>query len=391
MITILAIIFVLGILVFVHELGHFFAARSVGVRVERFSLGYPPRLATFTPTEEGWIFQLFFYRKNEVGKWEWGPVLKKTLSRIPRKATETEYSIALVPLGGYVKMAGTIDESLEDEITGAPDELSSKNRLQQGWVMSAGVMMNLILAVLIYAAVSWGEGVMTPVDEEPIVGTLSEGLPADNIGIQAGDKIVSIGSEDIHTWEQMTSLIHASPRDTLLISWLRNETLFTASVVPIGVKDVCDCQVMELGFIGIAPVTVEKEIGLIEAISMGLSITGKNVSKIYNSVCALVTGNAPFSDLGGPILIAQMAGKSARAGFLSLLLFTAFISINLAFVNILPIPGLDGGHLLLVLLEGLVRRKFSVKVRIRIQQIGMAFLLLLILSVIYNDIARILN
>ena len=131
MTTLLAMIFVLGVLVFVHELGHFLAARSVGVRVERFSLGFPPRLATFIPTEKGWIFRLFFYSRNEEGKLEWGPILEKTLKKIPRKATETEFTLALIPLGGYVKMAGTIDESLDDKLTGAPDELTSKSRLQQ--------------------------------------------------------------------------------------------------------------------------------------------------------------------------------------------------------------------------------------------------------------------
>jgi len=391
MITLLAVIFVLGILVFVHELGHFFAARSVGVRVERFSLGFPPRLVTFIPTDKGWIFRLFFYSRNEGGKLEWGPVFEKMLKKIPRKATETEYSIALVPLGGYVKMAGTIDESLDDEISGAPDELTSKTRLQQAWVMSAGVIMNMILAVLVYAAVSWSEGVVVPVNDEPVVGIVSEGLPADSVGIQPGDRIVQIDSEEVLTWSQMTSLVHAHPGDTMSISWSRGNSIFTERVVPIVAKDVCDCRIIELGLIGIAPVVEEKEIGPFAALNNGLAVTGNNVSKIYNSVCALVTGHAPFSDLGGPILIAQMAGKSARAGFLSLLLFTAFISINLAFVNILPIPGLDGGHLLIILLEGIARRNFSVKARIRIQQIGMAFLMLLILSVIYNDIARILN
>ncbi len=391
MITLLAVIFVLGILVFVHELGHFFAARSVGVRVERFSLGFPPRLVTFIPTDKGWIFRLFFYSRNEGGKLEWGPVLEKMLKKIPRKATETEYSIALVPLGGYVKMAGTIDESMDDEISGAPDELTSKTRLQQAWVMSAGVIMNMILAVLVYAAVSWSEGAVVPVNDEPVVGIVSEGLPADSIGIQPGDRIVQIGSEEVLSWSQMTSLVHAHPGDTISISWNRGDSLLTASVVPVVAKDVCDCRIIELGLIGIAPVVEEKKIGPFAALNNGLAVTGSNVSKIYNSVCALVTGHAPFSDLGGPILIAQLAGKSARAGFLSLLIFTAFISINLAFVNILPIPGLDGGHLLIITLEGIARRNFSVKARIRIQQIGMAFLMLLILSVLYNDIARILN
>ena len=408
MITLLAMIFVLGVLVFVHELGHFLAARSVGVRVERFSLGFPPRLATFIPTEKGWIFRLFFYSRNEEGKLEWGPILEKTLKKIPRKATETEFTLALIPLGGYVKMAGTIDESLDDKLTGAPDELTSKSRLQQAWVMSAGVIMNLILAVVVYAGVSWSQGARVQINDEPVVGVVADTLlqadpetgkrmkiegPAFKAGIRPGDKIVTIESIDISSWSQMTSLVHSRPGDSLSITWSREgfQFTFTDTIVPIVAKDVCDCRIIEFGLIGIAPVTEEKEIGVFAAVTNGLAITENNVSKIYNSVCALVSGRAPFSDLGGPIMIAQLAGKSARAGFLPLLLFTAFISINLAFVNILPIPGLDGGHLLIILLEGISRREFSVKARIRIQQVGMVFLMLLIVSVLYNDIARLIT
>ena len=407
MTTILALIFVLGVLVFVHELGHFLAARSVGIRVERFSIGFPPRLLTFIPTEKGWVFKLFFYRRIEDGKLEWGPVLEKTLKKIPRKATETEFNVALIPLGGYVKLAGTIDESLDDEITGAPDELTSKNRLQQAWVMSAGVIMNLILAVLVYAGVSWNQGAIVPINDEPVVGVVADTLlrinpesatpmkilgPAFKAGIRSGDRIVTIDSKEINSWNQMTSLIHSRPGDSLSITWSREGFQYTDSVVPIVAgKDVCDCRVIDLGMIGIAPITEHQENDVFSALAYGFSITQGNVDKIYNSVCALVSGNAPFSDLGGPILIAQLAGKSARAGFLSLILFTAFISVNLAFVNILPIPGLDGGHLLIILLEGISRREFSVKTRIRIQQVGMAILMLLIVSVLYNDIARLIS
>jgi len=406
MTTILALIFVLGVLVFVHELGHFLAARSVGIRVERFSIGFPPRLLTFIPTEKGWVFKLF-YRRIEDGKLEWGPVLEKTLKKIPRKATETEFNVALIPLGGYVKLAGTIDESLDDEITGAPDELTSKNRLQQAWVMSAGVIMNLILAVLVYAGVSWNQGAIVPINDEPVVGVVADTLlrinpesatpmkilgPAFKAGIRSGDRIVTIDSKEINSWNQMTSLIHSRPGDSLSITWSREGFQYTDSVVPIVAgKDVCDCRVIDLGMIGIAPITEHQENDVFSALAYGFSITQGNVDKIYNSVCALVSGNAPFSDLGGPILIAQLAGKSARAGFLSLILFTAFISVNLAFVNILPIPGLDGGHLLIILLESITRREFSVKVRIRIQQVGMAILMLLIVSVLYNDISRLIS
>ena len=148
MITILAMIFVLGILIFVHELGHFMAARSIGVRVERFSLGYPPRFISFTPTPGGLLFKLFFYRWGESRKPEWGPVVEKLISAPRPKASNTEYCLAIIPLGGYVKVAGYVDESLDVEITGEPDELNSKNRLQQIWFMSAGVMMNILLAVM---------------------------------------------------------------------------------------------------------------------------------------------------------------------------------------------------------------------------------------------------
>ncbi len=416
MTTILALIFVLGVLVFVHELGHFLAARSVGVRVERFSIGFPPRLLTFIPTEKGWVFKLFFYRRIEDGKLEWGPVLEKTLKKIPRKATETEFNVALIPLGGYVKLAGTIDESLDDEITGAPDELTSKNRLQQAWVMSAGVIMNLILAVLVYTGVSWSQGVDVPINDEPVVGVVVETLlqinpetgkpiinpetdkpmmiegPASKAGLRPGDRIVSIDAIEINSWNQMTSLIHSRPGDSLSITWSREGFEDSAKVVPIVAgKDVCDCRVIDLGMIGIGPITEHQENDVFSALAYGFSITQGNVDKIYNSVCALVSGNAPFSDLGGPIMIAQLAGEKASAGFLHLLRFTALISINLAFVNILPIPGLDGGHLLIILLEGISRREFSVKTRIRIQQVGMAILMLLIVSVLYNDISRLIS
>ena len=416
MTTILALIFVLGVLVFVHELGHFLAARSVGIRVERFSIGFTPRLLTFIPTEKGWVFKLFFYRRIEDGKLEWGPVLEKTLKKIPRKPTETEFTVALIPLGGYVKLAGTIDESLDDEITGAPDELTSKNRLQQAWVMSAGVIMNLILAVLVYTGVSWSQGVDVPINDEPVVGFVVDTWPKINpetgkpiinpetdkpmmiegpafkAGLRPGDRIVSIDAIEINSWNQMTSLIHSRPGDSLSITWSREGFQYTDSVVPIVAgKDVCDCRVIDLGMIGIAPITEHQENDVFSALAYGFSITQGNVDKIYNYVCALVSGHASFSGLGGPIMIAQLAGEKASAGFLHLLRFTALISINLAFVNILPIPGLDGGHLLIILLEGISRREFSVKTRIRIQQVGMAILMLLIVSVLYNDISRLIS
>ena len=164
MTTIFAMIFVLGVLIFVHELGHFLAARSIGVRVERFSLGFPPRFLSFTPTTEGLLFRLYFYKWNDDSKLEWKPVIEKVVSAPRNKGSDTEYCFALVPLGGYVKVAGYVDESLDVELTGSPDELNSKNRFQQIWFMSAGVLMNILLAIVFFTGISLHTGLAEVTD-----------------------------------------------------------------------------------------------------------------------------------------------------------------------------------------------------------------------------------
>ena len=205
-------------------------------------------------------------------------------------------------------MAGTIDESLDDEITGAPDELTSKSRLQQAWVMSAGVIMNLILAVLVYTGVSWSQGAIVSINDEPVVGVVADTLlqinpesatpmkilgPAFKAGIRSGDRIVTIDSKEINSWNQMTSLIHSRPGDSLSITWSREGFQYTDSVVPIVAgKDVCDCRVIDLGMIGIAPDTAHQENDVFSALAYGIFKDSRNVDKIYNSVCALVSGNA---------------------------------------------------------------------------------------------------
>ena len=147
MTTLWATIIVIGVLIFVHELGHYLAARSVGVRVERFSVGFPPRLFTFTSEDQGWLIQMYFFYRSAGGKWEWQAVWKKKISVSGKTGTGTEYCVALIPLGGYVKMAGIIDESMDTTITHSPDEFMSKSFLSQVFVMSAGVIMNVILVL----------------------------------------------------------------------------------------------------------------------------------------------------------------------------------------------------------------------------------------------------
>ncbi|MBH31031.1 MAG: RIP metalloprotease RseP [Candidatus Marinimicrobia bacterium] len=387
MTTILAMIFVLGILIFVHELGHFMAARSIGVRVERFSLGYPPRFISFTPTPEGLLFKLFFYRWGESRKPVWGPIVEKLISAPRLKASNTEYCLAIIPLGGYVKVAGYVDESLDVEITGDPDELNSKNRLQQIWFMSAGVIMNILLAVIFFAGITKYSGIPERTGE-PVVMDVSPGFPAAEAGIEPGDRVVSVQSKRINEWGDLTEIIHASPNEEINVVWMRDgqtqSALMKTRVGPIPDGD----SIKEVGLIGVAGGYTIRQATIGESIVNGMERTGYWYGMIVRSLSMIVKGEASMKDIGGPILIAQLAGESARAGMIALLSFTAIISVNLAFINILPIPGLDGGHILIVTLEGIARRHFSLKVRMAIQQAGMALLLLLIIVVLYNDLTR---
>jgi len=387
MTTLWATIVVIGVLVFVHELGHYLAARAGGVRVDRFSVGFPPRFVTFTSVAEGWNVRLFFFRREPSGKRTWGPVWETFFSRPGRKGSGTEYCLAIIPLGGYVKMAGVIDESLDTTITHAPDELLSKPSWIQMGVMSAGVVMNILLAFVLFTGVIMKTGI-PEVSDEPVVAQVVEGMPAEKIGLQPGDRIVSIDGQAISSWTELSNIIHKIPQTAIELEIERDGDVFRQSVVTHYQVVLQDGRPDTLGAIGIAPEFYYREVGFLESMQAGAQSTFNSFSIIITSLRMLVTGEASLKDLGGPIMIAQLAGETAKAGWIPLLTFIALISVNLAFINILPIPGLDGGHILVTLVELISRRKLTIKVRLVIQQIGMAFLLLLMATVILNDIGR---
>jgi regulator of sigma E protease len=387
MITLLATALVIGVIVFVHELGHYLAARSVGVRVERFSVGFPPRIITMTSVSDGWDFKLFFFHKNDEGSREWGPIFEKHISRPGRKGSFTEYCFSLVPLGGYVKMAGLIDESMDAKVEHKPYELMSKPRLAQAWVMSAGVIMNMLLAIVVYSVIAFNQG-MPIISEEPVLGQILEGQPAESAGMQPGDRIVSIGGEPISTWEEMTEIIHASPNKTLKIQYERSGNVMIDELTTVAQPVLFNGSIDTVGVIGIGANVTYEPINLIEAINGGWNATLGVLGLIGTTLKMLVTGSATMKDIGGPIFIAQMAGETARAGLTPLFILMAMISVNLAVINILPIPGLDGGHLLVIIIESIIRRPLSIKAKIAIQKVGMVFLLSLMVIVIVNDIGR---
>ena len=389
MTTIWAFIILLGVLITIHEYGHFMAARSVGVQVERFSIGVPPRFLTIESVDSGYLFRIFFFKRTQ-GSWKWQPVIEKHIEKSGRVGSNTEYVIALLPLGGYVKMAGMIDESMDTKITYEENEFMSKPLWAKIWILSAGVIMNTVLAFIIFASLGYYQGSAEVVDE-PIVRETIADMPAELAGMLPGDRIKKIDDNDIQTWEELTTIVKAKPDAEIKLVIERDGAIMnklvtsTTSIIPT--KGGMDT----VGVLGIYPELIYTSITLNEAVSIGWSRTIGSFVMIIESLRMLGSGEASVKDFGGPIMIAQLAGQTAEAGFVPFLTFMALLSVNLAFLNILPIPGLDGGHIFIHLVEFAIRKPLTLKTRIVIQQIGMAFLLLLMVTIIFQDITRLFN
>jgi len=355
MVTILAVIFVLGVLIFIHEAGHFLAAKLLKIRVERFSLGYPPRI-------------------------------------VGRKIGETDYCISAIPFGGYVKIAGMVDESLDKETlkkSPSPWEFRSRPFIQKFLVLSAGPLMNLVFAFLVFVAVNW----MVGVEEKNgvYIGNVLKGKPAERAGLMSGDRIVAVDGKRIDSWEDLTEIISVSAGRELVIEYLRGDSLHRAKIVPEKEKIKNLGESVEVGRIGISSLgpVKRKKVGVFASIYYGGVDTWKLTKLTFVTIYRLITGHETIRSLAGPIGIAKMAGESARLGIGPLILFMALLSLNLAVLNLLPFPALDGGHILIVGIEGVIRREIPLRVRVVIQQIGMILLLALMIFVVYNDILRV--
>jgi regulator of sigma E protease len=353
MIYIISTILVLGILILVHELGHFLAAKLVGIRVETFSIGYPPKI-------------------------------------FAKQYGETSYQVGWIPLGGYVKMSGMIDESFDTEFAGQeakPYEYRAKPAWAKIFVTSAGVIMNLLLAAIIFFVLTWQSGV-PEMAKDPVVSSVNEGYPAEAAGLQAGDRILKVNNHAVDSWEGMTKIIHALPNTEISLTYQRGAAVNTVSLTTVSTKTVNKGKIETIGLVGIAGQMEIREVGMIEALGQGFTQTWYWLKLTVNSLGLLITGQESMKNVGGPIMIAQLAGESAKSGLASLFSFIAIISVNLALINILPIPALDGGHIILALWEGVTRREISTKAKLVVQQIGTILLLSLIVLVIFNDITR---
>lgn len=348
--SIIAFIIVLGVLIFFHELGHFLVARFFGVGVEKFSLGFGPRL------------------------------FGKTIGM-------TDYRVSLIPLGGYVKMVGEEpDAPIEPHLV--PQSFTHKSVYQRFLIVAAGPLSNLLLAVVIFFLVFQLAGTFVL---RPLVGEVETPSPAAQAGLQKDDLVVAIDGTAVDTWEAMAEQIAASQGRPLAFTVERGGQRFTLDVQPdLKTTQNLFGEDVERYVIGIRSSgdAIPRELSFAESVRMSVVRTWEITELTVLSVVKLIQGKLPAATLGGPIKIARMAGAQAREGLVNLMVFTAVISINLGILNFLPIPVLDGGHLMFFTIEMISRRPVSVKIREIAQQFGIFLLMLLMIFVIYNDIVN---
>ena len=350
--NIISFVVVLGVLIFVHEFGHFLLAKLMGVGVEKFSLGFGPKI-------------------------------------VGRKIGMTDYMISAIPLGGYVKMVG---ESPGNEVDYAllPLSFSHKSLFKRSLIVLAGPVFNLLLAVLIFFVFFLVSGL--PI-MQPEVGEIQEGMPAQEAGICPGDRIVSIDDNPVTRWEEMADLIKQSGGRPLRIKVLRDDRTVLVKVTPktLSSQNLFGEQIEKyvIGITASGAVTVQK-LNIFQSAAYGVSQAWQIAELTVLAIGKIIAGTISAKNLGGPIMIAQLAGQQAEAGIINLIFFIALLSVNLGIINLLPIPVLDGGHLLFFLIEAVSRRPLNRKMREVAQQVGIFVLILLMIFVFYNDIARIL-
>lgn len=426
-ISILALIVVLGVLIFIHELGHFVVAKLSGVGVEKFSLGFGPRIFWFT-------------------------------------RRETEYRISLLPFGGYVKMVGeSADEELPEE-----DKLKSfshKPISRRVAIVAAGSFMNIVLALVLFPLIFMvGINVPAHLDKPPVVGYVTPDGPAHRAGIEKGDMIVSVNGRPVGKWEDLVITVALEPERDMVFKLRRGTESFDATVIdtdePLGLyapmsaivgevsegapaeeaglkagdrvmaidgreidhwaalRDAIKDSPEEMDFLvergeilyhfNIKPRFDEtdehyligilykqemtlKRYGFFEAVKNGLNRTVSVSVLLFKVVKGLIVGQYSIKALGGPVMIAQVAGQAAQSGLVVFLSLMAFLSLQLGIINLFPIPVLDGGHLMFFAIEFVRGRPVNEKIITVAQQIGVAMLIALMLLVTWNDIMRVLG
>lgn len=336
--TALAVIVVFGVLVFVHELGHFITAKLTGMRVDEFALGFGPKI-------------------------------------ISKKMGETVYSLRCIPLGGFNDIAGMTKEENEAGERGYCEKSIPKRMI----VIVAGSMMNLLLPVFIFWGIFFFDGVSTT-SNEPILGGVTEGKAADKAGLIKGDKILAINGKEITSWQEIVNTIKVAEGE-ITIDYERNGAKNTLKV------ESAYNETYQRNMIGITGTTISTPVGFFEAAALSVQHTVNIIGQMIIELGRLIS---QFSGdgLAGPVGVVHMTGKVAQMGIVPLLNLTAFLSLNLGIINLLPIPVLDGGHFLALMIEGIIRRPIDGKILYAAQMVGLTLLIFLMLYATKNDLVR---
>jgi regulator of sigma E protease len=452
--TVFYFIITIFVLVSIHEFGHFIAARLFGMHVPVYSIGMGRRLFGF----------------NKLNGFTVGPLSEELENKL---GANTDYRLSLLPIGGYARIAGMIDETQMEELSGPPKswEFRSKSWWKKSIVISAGVILNFMLAGAIFIGIKYSEGkiiwntttigyvgansvsaklgiqtgdkvlaidgkplsnwqdvqteaVMThlgrdfsmtvernskqfdvqyktseltsePSEIDKNLGLYPEGAggafindvtssyPAEHIGMKSGDRVIKINDVPVMNEIAMIDLIKPHANQPVSITWIRDDKPMTATVTPNEAGQI-GVQIAPAPFMG---KTTKLDYSLGEAFSVGINDLFTQTQLYVRSIFLMVSGKINFAkSTGGPIKIAQYAQRSAQGGVVPYLTFMAILSLSLAFLNILPIPALDGGHLLIIIVEAVLGRELSQKIKLNFQRVGVTLLLALMAFMVFNDI-----
>ena len=339
MLTVLACIFVFGILVTVHEFGHFITAKLTGMKVEEFSIGFGPNI----------------YQRQE---------------------GETLYSLRMLPLGGYNKIAGMDPEDPEDLERG----FNSKPVASRMLVILAGSLMNFALPVLIFFGIFLAYGMEVP-QNTPVLGQIVEGYPAAQSGLKEGDRVLSINGQPVSQWPDIRTRLADAGTKPVPFEIQRDKEKLTVTVTPVLNPETGK------PFIGVVSSLKKVQLTPWQAAVSSVTATKNIIKNMYASLYHMVTGKTK-AELSGPVGVAKMAGQVAHKGFDMLLQFTAMLSLNLAIINLLPLPALDGGHFLILLIEAITGHKLGKTAMQNIQKIGVAMILAITIFATFKDLTR---
>jgi regulator of sigma E protease len=342
---------VLSALIFFHELGHYMAARLMGVYVEVFSIGFGKKIASFRA---------------------WG----------------TEWKIAMIPLGGYVQMKGQ-DDSDPSKVSLDKDSYNTKTPLQRIFILLAGPAANFILAFVLYFGIALGG----PNILSPVIGEVVKDSPAFVAGLESNDTVRSINATPVATWEEMAEII-ANSEGALNLE-IERAGFVEQKVLTPEIKETTNMfnEVVEKKLIGIssAGVTHKLELTPSETLAYATKQTVFASTMIFTGLQKLLTGDVPAKELGGVISIVKLTSDATDAGWMSVFFFAALISVNLGVLNLLPIPALDGGHIMFNLYEMITRRAPSEWVLVKLTIAGWVILFSLMGLGLYNDITRLVG